>query len=102
MSLSFNIIRRLFGWFDALFSPSKARPPLIEASPTIATVLRFSCPGVLLSAMAMPNAAEMEFPACPAMNVSDSLSRGVGNPLIPPSVRREEKESLRPVRILCA
>ncbi len=96
------MISRLLGLLDALFNPSNASPPLIEASPMTATVLRCSCPGVVLSAMAIPKAAEMEFEACPATKVSYSLSFGFGKPLSPPSLRKEAKASLLPVSILCA
>ena len=43
----------------------------------------FSC-----VAMAMPNAADIELDACPAMKASYSLSAGFGNPLNPLSLRQ--------------
>ena len=62
--LSFRIISRLLGVEEALFNPSKARPPLMEPSPITATTWRLSSP-FRAAATAIPNAAEIEFDACP-------------------------------------
>lgn len=100
MLLSFSIMRRSLGVEDALFSPSKASPPLIEPSPITATTCRF-CSPFKVAATAIPNAAEMEFDACPHVKVSYSLSSGDGKGRIPFSFRFVQKRSRLPVRILC-
>ncbi len=100
MSLSLRIISRLLGVFEALFRPSKARPPLIDASPTMATTLRRGDSCLSCDATAMPSAAEMEFEAWPAEKVSYSLSAGLGKPLRPPNLRLVAKASRRPVSSL--
>ena len=46
-------------------------------------------------------AADMELDACPAVNVSYSLSPGFGKPLRPPFLRFVENRSRRPVSSLC-
>ena len=94
------MMSRSFGEDDTLLMPSKASPPLIAPSPMTATTWRSSCP-VFFAATAMPSAAEMELEACPHVNVSYSLSRGEGNGRSPFSLRLVQKQSLRPVRILC-
>src|SRR5574344_255019 len=75
--LSFNIISISLGVEDTLFSPSKAKPPLIAPSPIIATICLSLLPS-FLAATAIPKAADMEFDACPAVKVSYSLSSGEG------------------------
>ena len=85
---------------EALFSPSKASPPLIEASPITATTLRFTASLFTCEAIAIPRAAEIELEAWPAVKVSYTLSFGLGKPLSPPRVRLVSKRSRRPVRIL--
>ena len=50
---------------------------------------------------AIPNAADIEFEACPAANVSYSLSDGLGKPLNPPNFLFVTNLSLRPVSNLC-
>ena len=99
MSLSFRIMSRLFDVADALFSPSKASPPLMEPSPMMATTWRLASP-FLAAATAIPRAAEIELEACPHVKVSYSLSSGDGKGRIPPSFLFVEKASRRPVSIL--
>ena len=100
MLLSFRIIRRLLGVAEALFSPSKASPPLMEPSPITATTCRLFSP-CFLAATAIPKAAEIEFDACPQVNVSYSLSDGEGKGRMPFSLRLVQNASRRPVKILC-
>ena len=99
MLLSFRIINRLLSVEETLFSPSKAKPPLMEPSPMIATTWRLFSPRCL-AATAIPNAAEMELDACPQVKVSYSLSLGEGNGRMPFSFRLVWKASRRPVNIL--
>ena len=99
MLLSLRIINRLLSVDEALLSPSKANPPLMEPSPITATTWRFSSP-FFLAATAIPKAAEMEFEACPQVKVSYSLSFGEGKGRIPFNLRLVLKASLRPVNIL--
>ena len=63
--------------------------------------VRIAIQVALLLAWAMPMAAESEVLPCPAIKASCSLSRGLGNPEMPPSMRSRSNPSLRPVRILC-
>ena len=100
MLLSFKMINMSFGVEDTLFKPSKANPPLIDPSPIIATVCWFFL-FKRLAATAIPNAAEIEFEACPHAKVSYSLSEGDGNGRTPLSLRLVEKISFLPVSILC-
>ena len=100
MLLSFRIISKLLGVEDALFSPSKANPPLIEPSPMTATTWRFSSP-LRAAATAIPRATEIELDACPQVNVSYSLSDGEGKGHKPFSFLFVQKRSRRPVSILC-
>ena len=85
----------------ALFIPSKANPPAIDASPITATTLRRGDSFFSSDATAIPNAAEIEFEAWPAANVSYSLSLGLGKPLNPPNLRLPTNLSRRPVNNLC-
>ena len=71
-----------FGVDETLFNPSKAKPPLIEPSPIIATTWRSLC-SKRLAATAIPSAADIELDACPQAKVSYSLSSGAGNGFIP-------------------
>ena len=101
MLLSLRITSRLVRFeAPALFSPSKARPPVIEPSPITATTCRFSPRSS--AALAMPNAAEIDTEACPPPKASYSLSDMRGKPLMPPSRRLVRKASRRPVMILWA
>lgn len=111
MSLSLRMMSRSLGVDDTLLSPSKASPPLMAPSPITAT----TCLGPLLpdaagqsparpsrcAATAMPKAAEMELEAWPQVNVSYSLSMGVGKGQMPCSLRLVQNCSRRPVSILC-
>ena len=99
MSLSLRMIRMSFGVDDTLLRPSKARPPLMAPSPITATTCLLAFP-VFFAATAMPSAAEMLLEAWPHVNVSYSLSNGVGNGRTPPNLRLVKKLSRRPVRIL--
>ena len=74
----------------------------MDASPIRATVMRSSWPGVFMSAMAMPRAAEIALPAWPQVKVSYMLSEGDGKPLMPPKVRWVANASRRPVSSLWA
>ena len=84
----------------ALFSPSNARPPVIEPSPITATTFRRSPRSS--AALAMPNAAEIDTEACPPPKASYSLSAMRGKPLMPPRRRLVRNASQRPVMILWA
>ena len=99
MLLSFNTIRRLFGFIDALFNPSNANPPVIEPSPIIATTCRFS--PFSFAATDIPNAADIEVEECPTPNASYSLSLGLGKPHKPLNILFVLNASRRPVNILC-
>ena len=80
------MINRLFGFDEALFSPSKARPPVMAPSPITAMTWRSFSP-FKAEATDIPKAAEIELEACPAIKASYSLSEGFGKPLIPPNLR---------------
>jgi len=82
------MMSKLLGLMDALFNPSKANPPAMDASPMTAMTFLSFCSCFSCVAMAMPNAADMELEACPAMKASYSLSAGFGNPLNPLSLRQ--------------
>ncbi len=99
--LSFRMTSRLESYTPALFSASKAMPPVIEPSPMTAMLCRSSSP-FSLAAIDMPRAAEMEVEECPVPNESYSLSCMRGKPLMPPCRRLLLNCSLRPVRILWA
>ena len=99
ISLSFSIISKLLGLIAALFKPSNANPPDMDASPiTAITFWSFSC--FRLAATAIPKAAEIELDACPAIKASYSLSLGFGKPLIPLNLRFVENKFFLPVKIL--
>ena len=101
MLLSFRITSRLVRLLaPALFSPSKASPPVIEPSPMTATTRYFSPRSS--AALAMPKAAEIDTEACPPPKASYSLSDMRGKPLMPPSRRLVLNASRRPVMILWA
>ena len=69
MLLSLRMMNRSLGVSEALLSPSKARPPLMEPSPMMATTRR--CSSCLRwAATDMPSAADMELLAWPQANVS--------------------------------
>src|ERR1041385_511291 len=80
----------------ALLIPSYERPQVKAPSPTTATTLlvwpRRS------RAVAIPKAADIAVPACPAPNWSWGFSLRLRKPEIPPSCRRVPKRSFRPVR----
>ncbi len=82
-----------------MLSASNAMPALIAPSPMIATAFRFS--PFRRAATAMPSAAEIEVDECAVPNVSYSLSSRRGKPEMPPSWRRVDMRSRRPVRTLC-
>ena len=62
LSLSTSIISLVVS--QILFSPSSEMPQLSEPSPT--TAMTFSVPFFLSRAAAIPSAAEIAVPACPA------------------------------------
>ena len=62
ISLSLSTISILFLHEDALLRPSNAKPPLMEASPITATMLRLGS-FFIAEAIAMPKAADIEFDA---------------------------------------
>ena len=99
MLLSFSIMSKLFGCVQTLFRPSKAKPPVIEPSPMIATTC-CSCSSFSVAATAIPSAAEIDVEAWPAIKVSYSLSSGFVNPEMPPNLRLVWNRSLLPVSIL--
>ena len=68
MRLSFKTTRRSESAAPALFSPSKASPPVMEPSPITATTLRLE--PWMSRATAMPSAAEIDVDAWPTPNVS--------------------------------
>ena len=98
MLLSLRIISKSLSNEDALLSPSKAIPPVIEPSPITATT--FLSSPLTLAATAIPIAALMELDACPAVKVSYSLSLGWGNPANPSFFRSVSNCLRRPVKIL--
>ncbi len=101
MSLSFRITsRRISSITPALFSASKAMPPVIAESP-ITAMLCLDSPR-LRAATAMPSAAEIDVDECavPKVSYSDSLRRG--KPEMPSACRSVAMAARRPVRILCA
>ena len=83
----------------ALLSASYAMPALIAPSPMTATHLRAS--PFIRAATAMPSAAEIEVDEWAVPKVSNSLSSRRGKPEMPPSWRRVDIRSLRPVIVLC-
>ena len=97
--LSFSIMSRLLGVAEALLRPSNAKPPLIEPSPITATMCLFVS-FFRLALTAIPSAAEMEFDACPHVNVSYWLSDGVGNGASPFNFLFVQNLSRLPVKIL--
>ena len=99
MSLSLSTTSRLASETPALFMASKAMPADIAPSPMMATARRSS--PFSFAAAAMPKAAEIEVLECAVPKVSYSLSLRLGNPEMPPCMRRVPMASRRPVRILC-
>ncbi len=101
MPLSFRITSRLALAPPALLSASIAMPEAMEASPITAIWWRlFSF--LILDAIAIPRAADMDVEECPVPKSSYSLSDIFGKPLIPSMVRFFLNASRLPVRILCA
>ena len=99
IALSFKITNKFAVVTPAWFSPSKAIPLAIEASPITATC-SLSSP-FNWEAIAIPKAAEMEVDECPVPKVSYSLSSLFGNPLMPLNCLFVWNSDFRPVRILC-
>ena len=83
MLLSFRMTSRLELYTPALFKASKAIPPVIAPSPITAMLCRLSSP-LILAAIAIPKAAEIEVDECPVPKESYSLSDIFGKPLMPP------------------
>ena len=69
MPLSFSITSRLALLTPALFSASKASPPVIEPSPMTAICCRWRLP-CSFDAMAMPSAAEIDVDEWPVPKAS--------------------------------
>jgi hypothetical protein len=82
--------------WPALFNPSYTRPQVSAPSPTTATTLFLS--PLRSRAVAMPSAADIAVPACPAPKWSCGLSSRFRKPETPPLVRSVGNASLRPVR----
>ena len=89
MALSFRMTSRSVLACPASFNASNAMPQVSEPSPMIATTR----PGTPCStrARAMPSAAEIEVPPCPASKASCSLSSRLANPDRPSNCRNVAK-----------
>ena len=98
-SLSLRMPINLFVVCAMLLSASNDMPLVSAASPKTQTT--FSSLPSRSRAAAMPSAADMAVPACPAPKLSCSLSVRSAKPFSPSVVRMLRNRSFRPVSSLC-